>query len=176
MCGYCTEGAALSFAMLFPIDGAIMAIDPFLLPSFAQDAPNWLALVSAWPGNKNEGVPLLAFCHSWADALRGNLVLPPLDVFESALGIKLRESLLESIPGSEWVWAIEPGFDLPSLLPLSAALVMLETYRNCWLTGGGGERWSDQEFEGWFPWLFRIVENQTKSLGRTKPVLYRNCF
>jgi len=154
MCGYCTEAAALSYALHMPIDDAIVGIDPFFLPSFAQDAPDWLALVSSWPGNKNEGVVLLAFCRGWEDALRGNLVLSPLDVFDSELQVKFRESLEESIPGPEWAWAIESRFDAPPVLPLSAALAMLETYRNCWLEGGGGERWSDQEFERWYPWLF----------------------
>lgn len=170
MCGYCTEGAALSYALRAPMGGAIVAIDPFFLPSFAQDAPNWLALVRAWPGNKNEGVALLAFCRSWEDVLRGNWVLPPLDVLESVLRIKFRESLDESTPGPEWTWAIEAGFDLPSVLPLSAALVMLETYRDCWLEGGGGERWSNQEFERWFPWLFLALAIVSEA-GPKAPVL-----
>ncbi|MEO6985896.1 MAG: hypothetical protein ABI155_11185 [Paralcaligenes sp.] len=152
------------------MDGAITGIDPFFLPSFAQDAPNWLALVGAWPGEKNVCVALLAFCRRWEDALRGRLALPPQGVFESALRVKLRECLDESIPGPEWVWANETGFETPPLLPLSAALAMLETYRECWLEGGGGEGWSDQEFDRWFPWLF-LAMTIVSEVGAEAPVL-----
>lgn len=154
MCGYCTEGAALSSALLASVDSEITAIDPFILQSFAQDAPNWRALASSWPTGTNGDLALLAFCRSWEDALFGKSGLLSLDVLGSTLGTKLSESLLRSIPGPEWGWAMEPRFELPPALPLSSALVMLETYSRCWLAGGRGEQWSNKNFLAWFPWLF----------------------
>lgn len=154
MCGYCTEGAALSYALLAPVDGTIMEFDPFILPCLAQDASNWPALLTVWPGKEKSGLALLMFCRGWEDALRGNPVLQSLEAVESLPWVKLRESLCESIPGPEWSWAIESGLDVPAVLPMTAAVVMLETYGACWLAGGDEERWSEQEFEARFPWLF----------------------
>lgn len=154
MCGYCTESAALSSALLSLKRGASIEADPFILPSCIQDAANWAELVRAGEGNNSETVALLAFCRRWENALRGEALLPLLDVIDPTLWGKLRERLNDSMPGSEWAWAIEPGGALPADFSLSSALNIVETYSDCWLTGGSSERWSDQTFERWFPWLF----------------------
>jgi len=154
MCGYCIESAALSSALLSLRSGAIIETGPFILPSRTQDAANWAELVRAWPGNKSKQVALLAFCRRWEDTLSGNAVLPLLDVIDRTLWVKLRKGLEDSMPGPEWAWAIESEGALPAHIPVAAALSILDTYSCCWLNGGSGERWSDQAFEKWFPWLF----------------------
>lgn len=154
MCGYCTESAALTYALRALASGAVMEKDSFILPSYTQDAFNWVDEVRAWPGKKGPEVALLAFCRHWEDVLGGGAVLPLPGLLGSALWVKLQERLVEHMPGPEWAWAVEPDGVLPADIPLSAANSMLESYVDGWLATGSLDRWSDVSFDEHFPWLF----------------------